>query len=147
MKAKMYFCLCKNVTESQLEAAIESGCCTKSQIRNKLKVGTVCGKCLSSFNSFKLKKEGTMSYIVHENYTEALAAAKVSADHFIDKCRDLEDITSEENWMDYRERLDDISDEVYEGELAAGQPLEMLELPNVPDLPTNCVTDPDAWRY
>jgi bacterioferritin-associated ferredoxin len=143
----MYFCLCKNVTESQLEAIIKSGYCTKSQIRNKLKVGTICGKCLSSLNSFKLKKESTMSYVVHENYNEALSAAKVSADHFIDMCRDLEDITSEENWMDYRERLDDISDEVYEGELAAGQPLDMLELPNVPAMPTNCVTDPDAWRY
>ncbi|HIG91222.1 MAG TPA: (2Fe-2S)-binding protein, partial [Methylococcaceae bacterium] len=34
----MYVCLCKGVTESQVNNAISQGCCNKSMIRDKLGV-------------------------------------------------------------------------------------------------------------
>jgi hypothetical protein len=36
----MYICVCKAITESQIEEAVEQGCL------NKLGIGSVCGKCL-----------------------------------------------------------------------------------------------------
>lgn len=42
----MYVCLCKGVTESQVNDAISQGCCNKSMIRDRLGVGSVCGSCI-----------------------------------------------------------------------------------------------------
>ena len=42
----MYVCLCKGVTESQVNKAIKGGCCNKAGLRKKLGVGSVCGKCV-----------------------------------------------------------------------------------------------------
>jgi bacterioferritin-associated ferredoxin len=41
----MYICICKAVTENQICEAIRSGACTRKEITECLKVGTVCGKC------------------------------------------------------------------------------------------------------
>jgi bacterioferritin-associated ferredoxin len=41
----MYVCVCKAVTEGQVNKAIKGGCC-KADLRKTLGVGTVCGKCV-----------------------------------------------------------------------------------------------------
>lgn len=41
----MYICLCKAVSDSTLDAAIEDGATTYRALREKLGVGTCCGKC------------------------------------------------------------------------------------------------------
>ncbi|MGR9045257.1 MAG: (2Fe-2S)-binding protein [Gammaproteobacteria bacterium] len=41
----MYVCLCKAVTESQLELAIQEGLCTRKQLFECFGVGGDCGKC------------------------------------------------------------------------------------------------------
>ncbi|MGR9100423.1 MAG: (2Fe-2S)-binding protein [Gammaproteobacteria bacterium] len=41
----MYVCLCKAVTDSQLESAIEHGLCTRRQLFECFGVGGDCGKC------------------------------------------------------------------------------------------------------
>jgi bacterioferritin-associated ferredoxin len=42
----MYICVCKSITENQVNKAIEGGCCNKTGLRKKLGIGTVCGKCV-----------------------------------------------------------------------------------------------------
>lgn len=42
----MYVCLCKVITESQVEKAVKGGCCNEARLRAKLGVGAVCGKCI-----------------------------------------------------------------------------------------------------
>lgn len=41
----MYVCLCKAVTDHQLETAIENGLCTRKQLIECFGVGKDCGKC------------------------------------------------------------------------------------------------------
>lgn len=41
----MYVCLCKAITERQLESAIKEGLCTRKQLFECLGVGGDCGKC------------------------------------------------------------------------------------------------------
>lgn len=41
----MYVCLCKQVTDSQIRAAIEDGASSLSEVRNTLGVASQCGKC------------------------------------------------------------------------------------------------------
>jgi len=41
----MYVCVCKAVTDSQLDAAIESGLCSRKQLFQCFGVGGDCGKC------------------------------------------------------------------------------------------------------
>ncbi len=41
----MYVCVCKAVTDSQLDAAIDSGLCSRKQLFHCFGVGGDCGKC------------------------------------------------------------------------------------------------------
>lgn len=41
----MYICVCKAVTDSQLETAINKGMCTRKQLYQCFGVGGDCGKC------------------------------------------------------------------------------------------------------
>lgn len=41
----MYVCICKAVTERQLESAIGEGLCTRKQLFECFGVGGDCGKC------------------------------------------------------------------------------------------------------
>jgi len=41
----MYICLCRGVTERQIQDAINKGFNNYSKIRSKLQVGMQCGKC------------------------------------------------------------------------------------------------------
>jgi bacterioferritin-associated ferredoxin len=41
----LYVCLCKAVTDHQLESAIENGLCTRKQLIECFGVGKECGKC------------------------------------------------------------------------------------------------------
>ncbi|MGR9051900.1 MAG: (2Fe-2S)-binding protein [Gammaproteobacteria bacterium] len=41
----MYVCICKAVTENQLETAIKEGLCTRRQLFECFGVGGDCGKC------------------------------------------------------------------------------------------------------
>ena len=41
----MYVCVCKAVTDSQLESAISGGLCTRRQLFDNFGVGRDCGKC------------------------------------------------------------------------------------------------------
>jgi len=42
----MYVCVCRAITETKVRKAIKGGCCNKAGLREKLGVGTVCGKCV-----------------------------------------------------------------------------------------------------
>lgn len=44
----MYVCLCRGVTDSQIQSAIENGAQTLSQLRKNLGVAGQCGKCACS---------------------------------------------------------------------------------------------------
>lgn len=41
----MFVCLCKGITDRQVEAAIEEGATTLGKLRKSLGVATQCGKC------------------------------------------------------------------------------------------------------
>lgn len=41
----MYVCLCKAVTDRQLESAMEQGLCSRRQLVECFGVGRDCGKC------------------------------------------------------------------------------------------------------
>ncbi len=41
----MYVCICKAVTDRQLEVAINEGLCTRRQLFECFGVGSDCGKC------------------------------------------------------------------------------------------------------
>lgn len=44
----MYVCLCRGITDHQIQSAIESGAETLSHLRKKLGVAGQCGKCACS---------------------------------------------------------------------------------------------------
>jgi bacterioferritin-associated ferredoxin len=41
----MYVCLCNAVTDHQIRAEIRRGACTMRELRNRLGIGTRCGRC------------------------------------------------------------------------------------------------------
>ncbi|MFN4291217.1 MAG: bacterioferritin-associated ferredoxin [Permianibacter sp.] len=41
----MYVCLCKAVTDHQIQQAVEDGACTMRDLALELGVATQCGKC------------------------------------------------------------------------------------------------------
>lgn len=44
-KIRMYVCLCKGITDSQIRAAIQDGASSFKDVRNSLGVASQCGKC------------------------------------------------------------------------------------------------------
>lgn len=46
----MYVCICKAVTDGQLESAIDQGLCTRKQLFECFGVGGDCGKCNKDIN-------------------------------------------------------------------------------------------------
>lgn len=44
----MYICLCRGVTDRQIQAAIDNGAKTLSHLRKNLGVAGQCGKCACS---------------------------------------------------------------------------------------------------
>ena len=47
----MYICVCKAVTDSQLNRAIDEGACTRRQLMQCTGAGGVCGKCMKNMKS------------------------------------------------------------------------------------------------
>ena len=43
----MYVCICKGVTEKQVQQAAENGCRSIREVRLCLGVGSQCGKCVN----------------------------------------------------------------------------------------------------
>ncbi len=41
----MYVCVCKAVTDKQIQQAIDNGACTRKQLYQCTGAGDVCGKC------------------------------------------------------------------------------------------------------
>lgn len=41
----MYVCVCRAVTDGDIENAVQQGCCTMRDLRNELGVATQCGRC------------------------------------------------------------------------------------------------------
>ncbi len=41
----MYVCLCKQITDTQIRAAVQDGASSFSDVRNSLGVASQCGKC------------------------------------------------------------------------------------------------------
>lgn len=41
----MYVCLCKQITDSQIRAAVQDGASSLRDVRNSLGVASQCGKC------------------------------------------------------------------------------------------------------
>ncbi|WP_305908838.1 (2Fe-2S)-binding protein [Methylomarinum sp. Ch1-1] len=41
----MYVCVCKAVTDNQLQAAMNEGLCSRRQLFESFGVGSACGKC------------------------------------------------------------------------------------------------------
>jgi bacterioferritin-associated ferredoxin len=44
-KERMYVCICKGITDTQIRATIEAGACSLRDVRNSLGVTSQCGKC------------------------------------------------------------------------------------------------------
>ena len=42
----MYVCLCKGITDSQIQREIQQGCCSLQKICSKLGLAKQCGKCV-----------------------------------------------------------------------------------------------------
>ncbi len=41
----MYICVCKGITDTQLEATVNNGAGNMKAVRNQLGLGTQCGRC------------------------------------------------------------------------------------------------------
>ncbi len=41
----MYVCLCKQITDSQIRAAVQDGATSLNDVRQRLGVASQCGKC------------------------------------------------------------------------------------------------------
>ena len=54
----MYVCICKAVTDRQLELAINDGLCTRRQLFECFGVGSDCGKCNKDIRELLSHKEG-----------------------------------------------------------------------------------------
>ena len=42
----MYICVCHAVTDKQIKASVENGCCSYREIRDCHNVGKTCGRCV-----------------------------------------------------------------------------------------------------
>ncbi len=62
----MYICICKAVTDSQLESAINQGKCTRRQLFDCFGVGGDCGKCNKDIREL-VKQQARNQQIVCEN--------------------------------------------------------------------------------
>ncbi|MDT4332652.1 (2Fe-2S)-binding protein [Methylomonas sp. MED-D] len=47
----MYICVCKAVTDRQVEQALNEGVCSRKQIMQCTGAGGVCGKCTASIKA------------------------------------------------------------------------------------------------
>ena len=41
----MYVCICRGITDTQIESAIDNGAETMKQLTAELSIGSQCGKC------------------------------------------------------------------------------------------------------
>lgn len=41
----MYICICRQVTDNQIKAAVADGKCSLKDLREHLSLGSQCGKC------------------------------------------------------------------------------------------------------
>ncbi len=41
----MYVCVCNAVTDREIRACAELGCCTLDELRNQIGVASCCGRC------------------------------------------------------------------------------------------------------
>ncbi|WP_029922343.1 (2Fe-2S)-binding protein [Nevskia soli] len=42
----MYVCVCRAVSDSKIRSAVEQGACTMRALKDRLGVGSVCGRCV-----------------------------------------------------------------------------------------------------
>ncbi|GGO77949.1 hypothetical protein GCM10011348_08670 [Marinobacterium nitratireducens] len=64
----MKICICNNVSDSEIRAAIENGAQTMRDLREELCVGTECGKCACA------AKRILRSHTFEDLATEVIAA-------------------------------------------------------------------------
>ena len=69
----MYVCLCQGVTDSAIRNEIRNGATSFREIRDRLKVGTQCGKCVCSAR--ELIADNTHCTPAPVNFYEASALA------------------------------------------------------------------------
>jgi bacterioferritin-associated ferredoxin len=50
VRAAMYVCVCKAVTEGNIRAAMQAGCHTLAQLKRELGVASECGRCAGCAN-------------------------------------------------------------------------------------------------
>lgn len=63
----MYICVCKAVTDSQLELAINDGKCTRRQLFECFGVGSDCGKCNKEIRDLiKQKRDNKLGQAANE---------------------------------------------------------------------------------
>ena len=55
----MYICVCRAVTDKDIEKAIAEGATTVRELREKLKVTESCGSCLESVRELVIKQPRT----------------------------------------------------------------------------------------
>ncbi|MBP7178127.1 MAG: bacterioferritin-associated ferredoxin [Moraxellaceae bacterium] len=44
----MFVCVCRAVTDGDIDRAVQQGCCSMRDLRNELGVATQCGRCAST---------------------------------------------------------------------------------------------------
>ncbi len=55
----MFVCLCKSVTDHQINDAVDAGITSFEGIQHQLKVATVCGSCTCEVKQLMMKKFNT----------------------------------------------------------------------------------------
>tara|TARA_S200000501_G_C20740766_1_gene707210 strand:- start:216 stop:422 length:207 start_codon:yes stop_codon:yes gene_type:complete len=65
----MIVCVCNNVSDKAINIALESGDMTLQDLKNSLKIGSCCGKCVTYTKSLirKNKKSNSVSIINIQN--------------------------------------------------------------------------------
>lgn len=59
----MYVCLCKGITDTQIQAAIENGSQSMRQLHRELGVASQCGKCtIETRKILKASKSAQLDY-------------------------------------------------------------------------------------
>lgn len=54
----MYVCLCQGITDRQIRAAVEGGCCSMRELRCQLQVCSDCGKCGRTVKALLAESQG-----------------------------------------------------------------------------------------
>lgn len=67
----MIICICNNVTENDIEQAIDNGAMSMAQISRKTELGTGCGGCLQNAKAIL---EGRLAELISQRPDQFYAA-------------------------------------------------------------------------